>query len=166
PEYVITVVRPPRVERIDLELTFPKGLGLEPRHEEDSGDIYAPAGTKVRVTVTADKPLASAHLTLVDGTEVALEGESQVRTADLVVDKDGSYRVALADTDGLTSDGETEYFIRTLLDRPPDVRIVRPAGDRQVTPLEEVAIEAEADDDFGIQRFDLVVQRAGEAEKV
>ena len=34
-------------------------------------------------------------------------------------------------------------------DRPPDVRMMRPGGDKQVTPLEEVAIEARADDDFG-----------------
>ena len=35
-------------------------------------------------------------------------------------------------------------------DRPPDVRILRPAADQQITPLEEVAIEARAEDDYGI----------------
>lgn len=166
PEYTITVVRPPRVERIDLHLDYPAGLGLKPRAEEDSGDIYAPAGTKVHVTVTADKPIAAGHLTLADGTTIPLNGNAQVLDAGLTIDEDGSYRVALADTDGLESAGDTEYFIRTLLDRPPDVRIMRPGGDKQVTPLEEVAIEARADDDFGIQAFDLVVQKAGAAEKI
>ena len=61
-------------------------------------------------------------------------------------------------TDGLESPGDTEYFIRTLDDRPPDVRILRPASDKQVTPLEEVLIEARADDDYGIASFDLVFQ--------
>ena len=50
PDYTITVVRPPRVERIDVRYEFPRGLGLEPRTDEDSGDIYGPAGTKVRLT--------------------------------------------------------------------------------------------------------------------
>ncbi len=51
-------------------------------------------------------------------------------------------------------------------DRPPDVRILRPAGDQQITPLEEVAIEARAEDDHGISRFELVYAVAGRAPKV
>jgi hypothetical protein len=55
---------------------------------------------------------------------------------ELTVTAEGSYRVALADADGLNNPGDTEYFIRTIDDRPPDVRIVRPAADRQVSPIE------------------------------
>ena len=77
-------------------------------------------------------------------------------TADLTIQKDGSYRVALDDVDGLSNPGDTEYFIRMLDDRPPDVRILRPAGDKQVSPLEEVDIEARADDDYGIASLELV----------
>ena len=46
----MTVMRPPRVERIDLRYEFPAALGMPPRDEEDGGDIYGPAGTRVRVT--------------------------------------------------------------------------------------------------------------------
>ena len=45
-----------------------------------------------------------------------------------------------------------------LNDRPPDVRILRPAGDKQVSPLEEVAIEARADDDYGVRSLELVIK--------
>ncbi len=61
---------------------------------------------------------------------------------------------------------DTEYFLRVMDDRPPDVRILRPAGDQQITPLEEVAIEARAEDDHGISRFELVYAVAGRAPKV
>lgn len=165
PEYTITVVRPPRVERIDLQFDYPKGLGLQSRTEEDSGDIYGPAGTTVRLKVTTDKPIAKAHLALADGTHIPLDGQSQLLNGALTIEDDGSYRVALVDADGLENDGDTEYFIRTLLDRPPDVRILRPGGDKQVTPLEEVVVEARADDDFGIASFELVFQSAGGQEK-
>ena len=46
-------------------------------------------------------------------------------------------------------------------DRPPAVRILRPTGDQGITPLEEVAIEARADDDYGIAQFELVYTVAG-----
>ena len=61
-DYTVTVVRPARVERIDLHYEFPRGLGLEPRIDEDSGDIYGPAGTKVRLKVITDKPIAKGFL--------------------------------------------------------------------------------------------------------
>ena len=165
-DFDVTVVRAPRVERIDLHYDFPPGLGLESRTDEDSGDIYGPAGTQVRVTVVTDKPIANGFLVLDDGTRIALSGQPQSLDAALTIEGDGSYRVALADQDGLNSAGDTEYFIRTLDDRPPDVRILRPASDKHVTPLEEVLIEARADDDYGIASFDLVFQAPGGPQKI
>src|SRR6476620_11689891 len=105
-------------------------------------------------------------MTLGDGHQVALTGHNQVFTADLVVAKDGSYRVALKDVDGLANEGSTEYFIRMLNDRPPDVRILRPAGDQQVAPLEEVVLEARADDDYGVRSLELVIKSNSGKEKV
>ena len=58
PTYDVTVARAPRVTRIDVEYTYPAGLRLPPRTEEDGGDIYAPAGTDVRV---ASSPIARGH---------------------------------------------------------------------------------------------------------
>ena len=84
--------------------------------------------------------------------------------AEVLLASNDSYRIRLADEDGLTSRGEAEYFIRLMDDRPPDVRILRPSADQQITPLEEIAIEARADDDYGIDRFELVYGVAGRPE--
>src|SRR5205823_8685703 len=51
-------------------------------------------------------------------------------------------------------------------DRPPDVHILRPSGDTGITSLEEVPIEARADDDFGIASLDMVYSVSGGAEKI
>ncbi len=165
-EFEVEIIRPVRVSKIDLKYEYAPGVGLESHTEEDSGDIFAPAGTKVQLTITTDKPVTRGQLTLDDGTNVDLQGHNQILTANLVVAKDGSYRVALNDADGLSSDGDTEYFIRMLNDRPPDVRILRPAGDKQVSPLEEVEIEARADDDYGVRSLELVIKSAAGKEKI
>ena len=132
--YDIEVIRPPRVTRIDVRYRYPEGLGLEPRVEEDGGDIYGPAGTTVELTVATDKPIARGALTMADGTSLALSGRENVLEASMAIRADGAYRVALTDVDGLENTGDTEYFIRMLNDRPPDVRVLRPGGDKQVTP--------------------------------
>ncbi|PYR13820.1 MAG: hypothetical protein DMG00_05860, partial [Acidobacteria bacterium] len=145
PTYDVSVAHAPRVSRIDVDYTYPSGLGLPPRTEEDSGDIYAPAGTDVRVHIFTDRAASSGRMTLNDGKAIELTADKPTElTATLKVVDDNSYRVALADREGMSNDGETEYFIRTLEDRPPDVRVLKPAQDRSVTRLEEVDIEAQA----------------------
>jgi len=179
-EYTVTALVGPRVERIDLRYEYPAFSKLPPRDERDGGDIYAPLGTKVRVRIHTDKPIRSGEIAfgprspapgprspIPDAPLTPLQRTgSRVLEADVILAKDDSYRVRLADEDGLLSPGDTEYFIRVMDDRPPDVRILRPAGDQQITPLEEVAIEARADDDYGISRFELVFAVAGREAKV
>ena len=166
PIYTVRVVRPPHVARIDLEYVYPSTLGLSPRTELDAGDIYAPAGTKVRLRVSTDKDVAGGHLAMDSGASLPMAMESPTQlTATMAVTNDGSYRVLLADPEGLGDDSGNEYFIRIVADRPPEVHIVKPASDRQVTPLEEVDIEAQADDDYGLERVELVYAVRGESEK-
>jgi hypothetical protein len=161
-EHTVTALLAPRVERIELQYRYPAFSGLSPRQEDDGGDIYAPAGTRVRLRVHADKPLAAGLLTLGEGpAKPLIAGDEGVFETELVLSQDNSYRIELADQDGLTSAGDTEYFIRLMEDRPPDVRILRPGGDQKVTALEEVTIEARAEDDHGIASLELVYMTPG-----
>jgi hypothetical protein len=160
--FTVTALFPPRIDRIDVRYEYPAFTGLKPREEEDGGDIYGPAGTKVTLRIFTDKPVTSGELALAQGASLSLRMAS-VKTleTDMVLSRDGAYRVRLVDVDGLRSAGDVEYFIRLMDDRPPDVHIVKPSADQSITPLEEVAIEARADDDYGISAFDLVYSVAG-----
>ncbi len=167
-EFHVTLLERPRVARIDLSYVFPSFAGMAPRSDSDTGDIYAPEGSRVTVRVTprtTTAPVEQAALVLRDGKEVPLRADGEQMVGEFTVSADTSYRVRLRDTDGLENADDPEYFVRRLDDRPPDVRIVRPAGDRQVTPLEEVTIEARADDDHGLDRLELVVGVRGSGEK-
>ena len=173
-DYTVTALVGARVARIDLRYEYPAFAKLPPHEQRDAGDIYAPAGTKVRVRVHTDKPIAAGQMMFAGSGDSANIAESgvlkatgdQVLEGELVLARDDSYRVRLTDRDGLRTSGDTEYFVRVMDDRPPDVRILRPAADQQITPLEEVAIEARAEDDYGLSRFELVYAVAGRESKV
>ncbi|MCA1651003.1 MAG: hypothetical protein LC753_12225, partial [Acidobacteria bacterium] len=154
------------MNRIDVRYRYPAFTGLPPRDQKDAGDIYAPAGTQVRLEIHTSKVVSAGSLALRRGRGLGLRGTgTQVLEADLVLSADDSYRVQLTDGDGLHSSHDTEYFIRVMDDRPPDVRILRPSADQHITPLEEVSIEARADDDYGIAAFELVYSAAGGPER-
>ena len=178
PVYGVKVAQSPHVVRIDVDYTYPARLGLPARTDTDGGDVYAPAGTNVRLHVYTDRPVADGHLSLANSQSIALATTSTTSatttsatssthlTAAMTVAGDGSYRVALRDAEGLAETGPTEYFIRAVEDRPPDVHIVKPASDRSVTALEEIDVQMQADDDYGIERVELVYAVRGQAEKV
>ena len=169
-DYQVTLLEAPQVARIDLSYDFPAFTRLPARSETDGGDIYAPEGTRVHLVVYPRRttaPIASAGLAMRTGKMLPLSRAADgTFTGDLVVSGDDGYRVRLTDTDGLQNLEDPEYFVRMLDDRPPEVRIVRPAGDRQVTPLEEVEVEARADDDHGVQGLELVYGVKGGSERV
>ena len=165
--YSVTALFAPRVKRIELHYEYPDFTGLSPHDERDGGDVFGPAGTRVRLRVVSDRPAKTGRLTMSQGKPPLELARVDDRTLEstLTLKEDGAYRVSLADADGLSSDG-TEYFIRLMDDRPPEVHVLRPMGDQQITPLEEVTIEARADDDYGIASFDLVYAVAGGKERV
>ena len=53
-DYRVEALVAPRVRRIDVQYVYPGFTGLAPYVEEDGGDIYAPAGTEVRLLVQTD----------------------------------------------------------------------------------------------------------------
>jgi hypothetical protein len=165
-DYQVDALVSPGVDRIDVEYAYPPFTGLAPHVEEDGGDIYAPAGTSVRLLVHADKAIAEGAVVLSDGRRVRLEGAGAgPRTATFPIETDGSYTIALTDRDGLSNAGADEYFIRATFDRGPEVEVLRPGGDREITPLEEVTIEARATDDYRVDALELVYTVVGQREQ-
>ena len=165
-EYAVTALFPPRVSRIDVAYEYPAHTGLPSRVEADGGDIHAPAGTRVTVAVRTSKPVDRGWLELGAGTRLPLEAVDGALAASFEVLADDTYRVRVHDADGLTNPRGGDYFIRAVQDRAPGVEILRPAGDREITPLEEVAVEARAADDFGLESFELVYGVMGKPERV
>src|SRR5213078_4040621 len=50
-------------------------------------------------------------------------------------------------------------------DQPPTVTVTKPSRDTAATPVEELFVEAKADDDFGVKQLQLVYSVNGGAEK-
>lgn len=154
-EFLISAVDPPYIERIDARYDFPDYMELVSKTEEDRGDITAPVGTRVALRVTANKPVVSGELRFSDGRSVDLEVAGEDLEGSFVVREDLSYSIHVVDSDDFANDDPVEYYVRALQDRAPRVAILEPERDTQVSPVDEVVIRAEAEDDFGLAAFSL-----------
>ncbi len=165
PSFTIEVADLPYVARMSHTYHFPVYTGLAPREVEDAGDIAALGGTRVELAIEPTIPSPGGRV-LVDDSVVAelrpmadgtLSGEIHVRA-------DGVYRVELSREDGRMVDASPEYTIDVLSDLPPTVAISEPGRDAAASAVEEIFIEARADDDYGVGALSLVYSVNGQPE--
>jgi hypothetical protein len=167
PVHELTVTDIPYVERIDLEIRFPSYAGLAPQLVEDGGDIAALIGSEVRLDVTPTVPVAGGWLRIEGRENVALErGEDGRWTATLAVDRSGYYRIDLVDADGNEYRASPELSIEALRDQPPLLRVTQPGRDVRATKIDEIFVEVAAEDDYGLDRVELVYSVNGGDEQV
>ncbi len=163
----LTVKDLPGVSRIAVELRFPSYMNLPPDISEDGGDIAAPGGATAILRVRATRPVAGGSLVFDDGTTLALTSvDDSTVTARIPIQRDGFYRVQLTSLDGTVVRGSVEYAVNVLADEAPTVRLRQPGRDLRPTSVDEVLVEAEATDDFGIGTLELVYRVNGGVEKV
>ncbi len=148
----------PGVERIDVAYAYPAYTQLAPRVDRGGGDVFAPEGTAVTITIHTDREVGNGSLRFGSGDTLRLAAAGATSlAATFDVTEDDSYRVALAGT----GTSETEYVIRATPDEPPLIQIRRPGGDREITSVEEAVIEAYAEDDHALHELHLVYTVAG-----
>ena len=156
----------PQVERIDVAFDYPDYTGVMDNEEEDGGDMVVPEGTQVDLSISFNKAIASAQLEFdpsydEEGNEVryydniALDLDGNTGKASFTVARDAVYRVQAVDFDQLASSNPEDYYIRAIEDTPPELVLKRPGKDQEVMPLEEVILEVDAHDDYGLSEFNL-----------
>ena len=170
PQYQISLFDLPQIEQIDLAFDYPEYTQIEDITEEDSGDMVVPEGTVVDLTIQFNKAIETALLEFEESyreedeeaanappayEDLQLSLDGNIGTARFTVTQDGVYRIQATDFSGLESQAPLDYFIRAIEDTPPELALQRPGRDQEVMPLEEVVLEVDASDDYGLSEFTL-----------
>ena len=163
----LEVVDLPYVERLEHEYFFPAYTGLEPRTVEEGGDIAVLEGTEVRLRAFPTMSTTGGQLVLDEETrtELVLNTDGSLSSA-FMVEKEGFYRIDLESPDGKLVTASPQYTIDVLTDQPPSVMFLAPGRDTTASAIEEMFIEARADDDFGLRSLDLVYSINGGDEQI
>jgi hypothetical protein len=166
PLYTLKVADMPYVQTLELEYRFPAYTGLQPRKIEDGGDIAVLRGTEIRVRAVPTMTAAGGAIVVDDTAQVPMAVQSDgALKGTFVADHDGFYRVELAAAGGPRVGASPKYSIDVLADQPPTVSFTKPGRDTSASPIEEVFLEAKADDDYGVKTLDLIYSVNGGAVK-
>ena len=164
--FTLDVVDLPYVDRLELEYVFPAYTGLDPQLVESGGDIAVLKDTEVRLRVFSTLATEAGELVLDEDNRSPLTVQPDGSlTASFVVEGEGFYRIDLQAPDGQLVTASPQYTIDVLTDQPPAVMFVTPGRDTTASAIEEVFVEARADDDFGLLSLHLVYSANGGAEQ-
>src|SRR5713226_6826513 len=166
--YKLNVVELPGVKRIKVTYHYPSWSGMKDTVEDPGGDLRAVEGSTADVAIETDRPLPNGVILLDDDTRIPLKNG----VARVPIQKDGMYHIASVEKGvehGIGQDEDVrlsnDYFIEARKDAPPTVRIRKPGRDAKVNPIEEVSVQVEAEDDFGLQDVSLHYSVNGGPEK-
>ena len=161
----VAVVEPPAVESLSIRLVPPAYTGWPAVPSER--DIRALAGTEVRITGHATRPLAAADLCLEGGRRIPAELSNDggwftigYGGAALEIEKSAAYWFDLTDREGLHGGADDRGEITAVPDAPPVVRIEQPTANLFVTPRAVVPIRVAAKDDIAICDVALAFRRS------
>ena len=161
----VKVVPRPAVREIVFEQEFPAYTALK-RQSRRRGDLTLLVGSKLKIEVTANKPVASGYANIINA-------EGEAKTVPMAVDGEESsalsatlplrdlniigFSVKLKDKHGFESRNEALYRITMLQDKPPVVRVLEPVRkETKVTQRARIPIMVSVKDDYGVQELRLM----------
>jgi hypothetical protein len=165
PDYKITVFDYPALTRADAALEFPGYTGLTNRTIPDTLRVSAVEGTRLTYTLELNKPVVRARLMAKSGgaTLPLTVQTNAIATLDhLALTNSARYSLELVDAEGRTNKSPADFSVQVLTNRRPEVKLAFPRGDQRVSPLEELQLEAEASDDFGVLKYGVGFGIAGQ----
>ena len=184
-QFTITVVGKPRIVSSLVRATYPPHVVETPQagREDFNGklDLKVPEGTDLAWTLTCDPPVKGAKVTITDDRQTQTPSPATTKpttapvpagptTIDAAISPDGrevtfstpkvdrSFRYAIEWTEKKNEFvyDDNPHSVTVLFDTKPEVELIRPTADGKGTVTKSMDILAQARDDYGLVKAQLV----------
>jgi hypothetical protein len=162
--FKVTVFDLPALVRSDLVVEQPEYTGKAKERLENAYDVTVVEGSRVTIECRANKPLATAALVRKNGERVPLSVDPQDQqrwTVTLSPETSERFTLALTDDRERKNRDPDQFRIDVVRNQPPNLKLAFPGRDIRVSPLEELALEGQVSDDYGLDEFGVVLTVAG-----
>jgi hypothetical protein len=164
-DFKISVFDYPALTRANASLQYPEYTGLTNKTIPDTFRVTAVEGTHLTYTLELNKPVARARLIAKSSgasLPLAVQTGALATLDQFSLTNSARYLLELVDAEGRTNKSPAEFSIQVLANRRPEVKIAFPHGDPRVSPLEELQLQADATDDFGVLKYGIGFGLAGQ----
>ena len=161
-DYKITVFEFPALVRADATLRYPAYTGLTNRTIRDTLRVSAVEGSRLSYALQLNKPVARARWAG-QKQSIALVTHSNAVAIlpEFLLTNSGRYSLELVDAEGRSNKFPTDFVLQALTNQRPEVKLVFPRRDVRVSRLQELPLQAEASDDFGLLKYGIGFGVAG-----
>ena len=167
--YRMTVFEYPALKSSQARLDYPEFTGREDKVINNTRRLTAVEGTGLTFDFQFNKPLKSAVLKTREGEgdDIPLEqlanGSPQFQLLrDFSEPGEFRYELHLEDAEGRVNRFPSRYVFNVLENAVPALKFEAPAGDTEVSAIEEMRLQGVARDDFGLADAGFGYQLAGE----
>jgi len=168
-DYRMTVFDYPELESSEAKLDYPEFTGRDDKVIPNTRRLTAVEGTGLTFDFQFNKPLQSAVLKARDGggDDIPLkplaDGSPEYQLLrDFDQPGDFRYELHLEDAAGRENRSPARYVFTVLENVAPALKFEAPAGDTEVSSIEEMRLQGKARDDFGLADAGIGYQLAGE----
>lgn len=167
--YRLSVFEFPELKSSQAKLDYPEFTGRDDKVINNTRRLTAVEGTGLTFDFQFNKPLTSAVLKTRDGEgediplQQLADGSSQFQLLrDFNESGEFRYELHLEDADERTNRFPSLYVFNVLENAAPALKFEAPAGDTEVSAIEEMRLQGVVRDDFGLVDAGIGYQLAGE----
>ncbi|TVR51017.1 MAG: DUF4175 family protein [Puniceicoccaceae bacterium] len=157
--YSVDTYTPPALEEYRLQAEPPAYTGQPVVSQSSPEDLRVPDGSTLRWTVRPGPGVTVALETESGKIPFRVEADEPARLA-WMPEVSQDWRLVLTDDAGRQV-RTPPHRVELIPDHPPTVEITSPARDLTLTPEGVLAIEGQAQDDYGLTRVSLVISKSG-----
>ena len=157
--FKIDVNKRPSIENFNISYQFPRYTKLDSlKVESTSGDIKALLNTKVKMEIKTTDVIKSAKLIIKKKEHRIKVSKDGMRAHfDLTIARTEDYSIELTSAKGLKNKRKLKYHIIALEDKSPTVNLISPENDLSVYIEDEITLNWESTDDFGVKKQTLFI---------
>jgi hypothetical protein len=165
-DFSVKVFEYPKLERSDVSLTYPAWTKLPEKRTGDTRRASAVEGTRLRLDLQLNKPVAAAVLKPreKEAAEVPLAVDPQKAIAtltDFPLVASQVYELILTDSGQRVNKVPAVFTIEVLPNQPPAIKLTSPKGDQRPSALEEMLFTGTVSDDFGVLAWGMAFTHGG-----
>jgi hypothetical protein len=164
----ITAYEHPSLKKADAKIVYPSYTKLPDKIIKDTRQISVVEGSEVTLTFTLNKPVTTAQLYEKKQSTLNLIADDEqpnTYTTSIIPMENKRFELYLTDAQGLTNKIPPRFIIDVHKNLPPELKPLFPNRDVVASPLEELSLEAQVSDDYGVTGFGLSYTLAGTQSK-